>query len=221
MTTTSWGVQGRSDATRLACAPQGRARRVRLAAALACASLALPARAAAQMCPPPVVALVLHDARGALVGREAFDSVTFVAGPGQVDKPKVSAGRVPAPSSRGERHDSVPAVLWGAHRCTAELVSATLWSRGRAMHLHPMLILQTVGAGSRPRTPHAILLEVPPFQPGHWFMRPCGIPIPHSAWVTVPRWQWRRGAADSPRLPPVCVPNLQEVSLPDLQSARE
>jgi len=179
------------------------------------AGLALPGAASSQMCPPPTVALVLRDASGEVSSALAFDSVTFGRGAPRAHEPIIHRDRVPRPPQIAGPGDSIAALVWQARICIVEFPSITVWRSGRRMVLLAPLWLQTVGGGGRPRTPDAIILELPAFRPGRWTLTPCATRPAGFSWVFVGRERWRPLRGRHPGSHAACPEGTVPVSLKD------
>ena len=178
------------------------------------AGLALAASpAAAQHCGPIVIALILKDARGAIVDpRPLMDSVRY--SPGRDEDADFTVRVVlihPDERGRWDQPGGIPAITWygGQADCRVDVREVVLRRGPVVMRLWMDLHLNSL----RTHAPASYLLESPPFASGTWRLDVCAppegeshvyTPIP-TRWVRVSRsgdpgtpWQPPQGCGAAP-----------------------
>jgi len=149
--------------------------RIRIATLLA-AGLALAATpTAAQHCGPTAIALILKDARGAVIDpRPLMDSVQYSPGRDEDADFMVRVVLIhPNEMGRWDQPGGTPAITWyGRGDCRVDMREVLL-RRGRvAMRLWMDLHLNSLQS----RWPSSYVLESPPFASGTWRLDVCTVP---------------------------------------------
>jgi len=138
---------------------------------LALAATLVASNAAAQHCWPSTIALLVRDARGAVLDLERLDSVALSPEPG--DEADFSAGtrRIDV-TGRNAFEGSTPALVWqGRGDCRVDVREVVLRRGQEVMRLWMDLHIATK---DRPG-PSSYLLMAPTFAVGTWRLDVCGL----------------------------------------------
>jgi hypothetical protein len=168
--------------------------------------------AAAQHCWPTTIALLVRDARGAVVDPQRLDSVAYAPTP----DPDTADFRVrPERINVADSHSfngKTPVLAWRGHgHCRVLVREVVLRRGGQVMRLWMDLHVRTLGNPG----PSQFLLETPPFGTGTWRLDVCTMPEgDQPAFTPIPgRWT-RVSASGSPGTPPQAPQGCRSAAAP-------
>ncbi|HYH82361.1 MAG TPA: hypothetical protein VEX86_21395 [Longimicrobium sp.] len=140
---------------------------------LALAATLVGSNAAGQHCWPSSIALVVSDARGAVLDLERLDSIAYSPEPGDDADFAVGTRRIDV-TGRSWFEGSTPALLWqGRGDCRVDVREVVLRRGEEVMRLWMDLHIAT----QRRPGPSAYLLRPPPFAAGTWRLDVCELPF--------------------------------------------
>lgn len=156
--------------------------------------------AAAQHCWPSTIALLVRDARGAVLDPQRLDSIAYAPTP----DPDTADFRVgPERINVADSQDSegkTPVLAWrGRGDCRIDMREVVLRRGVQVMRLWMDLHVHTL----RKSGASQFLLETPPFGSGTWRLDVCAMPEgPQPAFTPIPERWTRVSASGAPGTPP-------------------
>jgi hypothetical protein len=150
--------------------------------------------AAAQHCWPSTIALLVRDARGAVLDPQRLDSIAYAPMP----DPDTADFRVrPERINVADSNDfegKTPVLAWrGRGDCRVDVREVVLRRGRQVMRLWMDLHVRTLGPGRR--GPSQFLLETPPFGTGTWRLDVCTMPAGDQPAFTPIPGRWTRVSA--------------------------
>ena len=170
--------------------------------AIASVGLALAATpAAAQHCGPTAVALIVKDARGAVVDpRPLIDSIQYSPGRDEDADFMVRVVLIhPNERGRWNQPGGIPAITWyGQADCRVDMREVVLRRGPVVMRLWMDLHLNSL----RTHAPTSYVLESPPFASGTWRLDVCAVPEgDQDRYVPIPTRWTRVSTSGNPGIP--------------------
>ena len=165
--------------------------RIRIPALLAAGLVLAATPAAAQHCWPSMIALVVRDARGAVIDPlPLMDSVRYSPARGETADFVVRRALIrPGDTNRFDQPGGTPVIAWyGQGACRVDMREVVVRARGKVMRLWMDLHIDTQ---ARPGS-SSFLLKAPPLADGTWRLDVCALPEGESHVYTPIPTRWVR-----------------------------